>query len=575
MKFEIIDEGTPDFTNQPNHAWREESDVRLEPLRLGEILLTYNLITQAQLDDALAYSERRHTRLGKAFIEMGFLTQDQINWALANHLKIPYVELTPEMIDQNLVQHIPEKVLRQYLLIPLVQLDNELTIAMADPTDTQAIADLTNITRCKIKVALASQAAIQKCLEAVFCPESVSDLSTKPQPGSEEFSSLAFLNRHLLQACSQGAEEIHFDPAADSLRIRYRIKGILVEQERVSRALHYPILSRLKLLGNLRIEENLFQRSSFTTRIFDTLSSIHLSILPTSQGETMVLKLCFPERVFSHSPPAMESSLLMSIRLLLQKESGLLLVTGPGITENVTTLYTLLAEVPRFQSKKVITIEQTQLFRYPEVHQICLDRFPGLTYATAVDHALAQHPDLLLVDQFALLPKREASLLLHAALSGTLVLGATELYDTFQALEFLRQHLQAPSLLSTTLLGILARSTLRQLCPHCKERETNPEPLREEGLSEEETGNATAQKEWYREGGCAACQYTGFSDPKTLYEWLEMRDPLRQGLLKNVTPEELHALIRSTNRTTLYTQAWQMAMKGEVSFTEVRRKTRA
>lgn len=574
MKFEIIDEGTPDFTNQPNHSWREESDEHLEPLRLGEILLTYNLITQAQLDDALAYSERHHTRLGKAFIEMGFLTQDQINWALANHLKIPYVELTPEMIDQNLVQNIPEKVLRQYLLIPLVQLDNELTVALADPTNTQAIADLTHITGYKIKVALASEAAIQKCLDAVFCPESVSDSCAKTQPCSEEFSSLAFLNRHLLQACSQGAEEIHFDPAADSLRIRYRIKGILVEQERVSRTLHYPILSRLKLLGNLRIEENLFQRSSFTTRIFDTLSSIHLSILPTSQGETMVLKLCFPERSISHSPSSMESSLLMSIRLLLQKESGLLLVTGPGITENVTTLYTFLAEVPRFQSKKVITIEKTQLFRYPEVHQICLDRFPGLTYATAVEHALAQHPDLLLVDQFALLPKAEASLL-HAALSGTLVLGATEFYDTFQALEFLRQHLQAPSLLSATLLGILARSTLRQLCPHCKQKETNPEPFREEGLSEGETGNSTAQKEWYREGGCAACQYTGFSDSKTLYEWLEMRDSLRQGLLKNVTPEELHALIRSTIRTTLYTQAWQLAMEGEVSFTEVRRKTRA
>ncbi|RMF86924.1 MAG: hypothetical protein D6736_13965 [Nitrospinota bacterium] len=581
MEFEIIDDEGTWFPPSPAPAFNEEQKGSKPGIRLGDILLRYNLITPEQLQEALEQGKKQHTRLGETLVSMGVLTQDQINWALAHFLGIPYVELTREMINPSLVRTIPEKVLRQYLLIPLVQLEDELTIAMADPTNKQAIADIENITGHKVQVSLASATAIQRFLDEVFCPPTVRkekegfdprEVEGEEAGSSEEFSSLRFLDHHLLQASQEGAEEIHLDPGPDTIRIRYRVRGVLIEKGEESKTLHYPILSRLKILANLPLEEGLFQQAPLQISSAGTLFSLHLSILPTTQGEAIVLKLLQESPPLPLADTGLSPEMIGRICQLIQRECGLLLVAGRGRGGNVSVLYAILQEIPHLARKKIITIEQHTRFQCSAANQIGLDCFPDLSYATALEHALAQHPDILLLDDINRLDRASLTQLLYAALSDTLVLGATEFHDPFSTLECLRQHIESPILLSATLLGILTRTSLQQLCSHCKQVAPPVEWL--PALSPLSPFLFTpSEAMFYQAEGCPACQQTGYQGSITLYELLEITPPLRDGLQKNVPSDTLNNLLQAAGAGRLRRQAWQMALEGKVSLHEVLNKT--
>ena len=259
---------------------------------LGEILLNCQLINQEQLQKALDRSEER---IGEALISLGAVTQDEINWALGTQLDIPYLELNEEMIDQDLVKSFPSDILRRYQVIPVIKVNNDITLAMADPTDAQAINDMKALTRAKIKVALATYSNISAVIDKIFGPvKAAKEKAPKLQVQPEEMdrqtlerlihkdnSGNTFVNHILIQAIKDKATEIHIQPASTSIWVRYRIKGTLQDRGSYPIELFSQILTRIKMMsGIIPLKKEAFKESYIETQILDKVLDLHLSFLP-------------------------------------------------------------------------------------------------------------------------------------------------------------------------------------------------------------------------------------------------------------------------------------------------------
>lgn len=475
--------------------------------KLGEILVATSLITQEQLDTAIAAQARTGKRLGRILIEQGAATEDDVAWALSNQLMYPYVFLSRDSIDDEVVRLLPEALLRERHILPIHRFGQQVTVAMADPTDQQTVDDVETQTGLQVNRAVALESNIEDMLRELPAQRSKS----RPRPGGPEAHYLQF---HLANALQEGATEIHFDPAVNGQhRVRYRLQGGLVDRAGHPTELHHGLVRHLGEFAGLDEATSGAAppgigtpgaggprtltpgTGSTTVTVGEIDAHAVVSVVPAVSGPAALVSL-YPYRdsPADVTPLGVEPKLIEAFRRMLEKARGAVMI---GCADPLTRATLLQAMLPQDPRRKIWTIETLPVYRNPWVTQTTVDS--SRQASSLLAGAFRTGADIVAVDDAS-----DASTLVVAlewARTRTLVLG----HPQGDLVGLVAEVIDAVggALVTSTLGGVLAARRIRLLCPGCKER------LRGS------TGAATARYT-FAPRGCAACGFTGFRGSRAL-----------------------------------------------------------
>jgi len=546
---------------------------KTRPSRLGDLLVSHGLITRDQRREALQRQKQTERRLGEILVEQGTLTRDELNWALGNLLGVPYVELEASMVDPELTRSVPADLLRRYQAVPMIQVGNELTLAMADPTDSQAIADIGAVTGTDVKVAMADPEAVADTL-AELAPEkpqaaeprieirrSAKKRSPTPEQLLADPSGALLLQHHLRQAHKQGADEILFQPSADAFRVRYRVHGSLADCGTYPTSFLPNVVTRLKLTAGLDLEGDiLFQEGQVALDLEGRALELFASVYATVHGPGARIQLRAKRaEPWPLSKLGYEKSAQASLRRAAAAPAGLVAVCGPRRSGCSTTLYALLRQAAS-ESRRTVTIESATSYRYADATQIEVG--PGPDYHAVVGRIAEQAPDVVLAE--GLHDREFWAAVGPQALTSTLLLGEMRAEDTLAALSQLRENGIGASVLAASLRLVVAQRLAPRLDPHARETDT-PSSHVLDRLTAVVPDAGAAQ---YYRAMADADGHKVFRGLELIYELLEPTDEIRDLILDGAPTARLREACDHAGMTTLRECAIGKAARGLIELEE-------
>ena len=543
-----------------------------KPSRLGDLLVSHGLITRDQRRQALQKQKQTSKRLGEILVEEHILTRDELNWALGNLLGVPYVELDAQMVDSELVASLPAELLRRYQAVPMIQVGNELTVAMADPTDTQAIADLGAVTGSEVKLAMADADAVAATLDELAPeitppPEPHIEItsSRKRAPKTEEIladtSGTTLIRHHLRRAHKQGADEILFQPTEDAFRVRYRVHGSLVECATYPVAFLPTVVTRLKLMAGLDLEGDiLFQEGQVALDIEGRALELLASVYATVHGPgARILLRARRAEPWPLDKLGFAKGPLASLRRAAHAPSGLIAVCGPRRSGCSTTLYALLAEAASTE-RRLLTIQHTTSYRYADATQIEVTNGPE--YQGVVSNIMEQAPNVVLAE--GLHDQAFWTALGAQAITSTLLLGEMRAEDTHAALSQLRENKLSASVLAASLRLIVAQRLAPRLDPHARETDTPSAHVLDRLMAvAPDAGSAQYYRAMTDSDG-----HKVFRGLELLYEVFEPNDEIRDLILEGAPSARLREACDRAGMTTLRECAIGKAARGLIELEE-------
>ncbi len=465
--------------------------------KLGEILVTTSLITQEQLEKAIAAQALTGKRLGQILIEQGAATEDDVAWALSNQLMYPYVFLSHDIIDDEAVRLLPETLLRERHILPIHRFGQQVTVAMADPTDQRTVDEVATQTGLQVNRAVALESNIEEMLRQLPSRRSA---APRPRPGGAEAQYLQF---HLVHAVQEGATEIHFDPAVKGQhRVRYRLQGILVDRAGHPGEFHDGLIRHLGEFAGLGESTSGTAVAAVTVGEVETRAVV--SVVPSVSGPAAMIAL-YPYRdgVPDLTPLGVEPKLAEAFRRALEKARGAIMVGCADPLMRATLIQAMLPQDPR---RKVWAIETLPIYRNPWITQTAVDC--SRQAASFLRGAFRTGADLVAIDDASHQSTLVAAL--EWARTRTLLLG----HPQGDVVGLVAEVIDAVggALVASTLTGVLAARRIRLLCPECKERLRGG------------AGSANARYT-FAPRGCAACGFTGFRGSRVLTAaWLAGKD---------------------------------------------------
>lgn len=543
-------------------------------MRLGEILVSRGLLSEEELERALEFQkERNHEKLGKILVDLGYVAARDVLAALSFQLQIPLAP--PELISvaQSLApvfDRLPARFLRQFCCVPLAVDSETLRLAIADPLDFETIEIVRQRTGLDVHALLASEQEIQTLLDSLFEPaaaeaEAGSGASTEDLEHLRDMASEApvirLVNATIASAVEKRASDIHIEPFDRSFRIRFRIDGVLYNQEAPPKELKPAIVSRVKLMAKLNIaERRLPQDGRISVKSLGRDIDVRVSTLPTLHGESVVMRLLdrAASQTYELGRLGLKSDLLARIEHLVTLPHGLFLVTGPTGSGKSTTLYAALKRI-NCGEKKIVTIEDPVEYQMEGINQIHVNPQIGLTFAAGLRHIVRQDPDVIMVGEIR--DKETAEIAIRAALTGHLVLATLHTNDAPSAVTRLVDMGIESYLLTSSLVGVLAQRLVRAICPDCKTSCDVLSPLSNAPV----TGRKGA--------GCEGCFGTGFSGRVGIFELLELDKELRESIMAKADATALAELARRKGMRSLWESAWEKVEQGITTEDEVLRIT--
>ena len=525
---------------RPPRALPPEASKR-RPERIGEILVANALITAEQLTQAIAAQAGSGKRLGQLLVEQGAVTEDDIAWALSYQLLYPYIFITSDIIDDEVVRLLPEAFLRAHRVLPIHRFDEEMTLAMADPTDESTVEEVAAQTGLRVNRALALDSNIEGMLDRLF--SRADEASARGGPAGEA----QYFHFHLVQALQQGASEIHFDPTLGSQpRVRYRLQGVLVDRGGNPADLHSGILHHLRAL--IGLGETAAGTAPVTVKAGATETRLVVTIVPTTAGAAGIVTL-YPYRTGTPdlTPLGVGAEMLGALRGAVESSRGAVIVgcSDPGLRSAV-----LHGILPADLSGKIWAVETLPLYRWPAVSQTVVGSSDEV--AVVLNGASGAGADLIIVD--------DASS--HAALAAALTSGRTRMvlagHPQDDVLGLFNEAVAAAGtpLVASTLRAILAARPVRLLCPECRE----PVPQR----------SGTGDRHTFTARGCRACNFTGFRGSRLLTEvWLVA--PSNRALLRTGSRQTTLDHIGRTVGSSMRSQGIGLVEDGLISAAELSR----
>jgi MSHA biogenesis protein MshE len=555
-------------------------------MRLGDLLIQANIITDDQLQ--LALQQQRHTgrKLGATLIDLGFISELPLLTFLARQLDVPFFDLNTLTIDRGATALLPEVQARRYRALAVNLTGNQVTVAMSDPADLSALDAIAQLLSPREMVlAVARETQLLEYFDRLYrrtreiegfaeqlqeeYQDSGFELGTGSLSDDDGEATVAKLLRSLFEDAVQvGASDIHIEPDEKVLRIRQRVDGILHENILSEVRIAQALVLRLKLVAGLDIsEKRLPQDGRFNMKVRGRDIDVRLATMPVQHGESVVMRLLDQSSgVLSLAESGMPADLLLRFRQQLKRPHGMILVTGPTGSGKTTTLYAALSEL-NLASNKIITVEDPVEYRLPRVNQVQVNPKIGLTFAQVLRATLRQDPDILLVGEMR--DNETVDIGLRGAMTGHLVLSTLHTNDAVSsALRLIDMGAQG-YLVASALRAVLAQRLVRRLCRQCAEV-TPPDASQLAWLMTR--ANEAAERHTYHKGrGCQRCHFTGYSGRIGVYELLALDQPMMDALRRNDAAGFAQAARQQEHYRPLAFAALDYARQGMTSVDEVLR----
>jgi type IV pilus assembly protein PilB len=558
-----------------------------------DILIKRGVVGPDQIKEA---QRMGNVPLEEALVKLAYASPEDIMKAMAEQHNRPYVELREIEIPAAVVELVPESIARENVVMPLSQENGAIRVIMHNPLDFETIDKLRFVLNREIEVALAPKEAIVEAINRYYGgstteTESVDSMlqeftdtaidfaeeggAAKGGSGTntlEEGDAPVIKLVHLIiqEAVAMRASDIHIEPFAERLRIRYRIDGVCVERDSPPRRLHGSIVSRLKIMGQIDIAEKRRPQDG-RIKIFVAGKDIDLrvSIIPTVYGQSVVMRILDRENIkVGLRDLGFGEEDWKKFAQLIKRPNGILLVTGPTGSGKTTTLYAALNELNR-PDVKIITAEDPVEYYLPGVNQCEVKAKIGMTFARIIRAMLRQNPNILLVGEIR--DEETANTAIQASLTGHLVFSTLHTNDAPSAVTRLVDIGVQPFLVASSVMAVMAQRLVRKICPKCRHRVDPPSHvLQGLGIRPE-----IAKKANFMKGkGCAHCNKTGYRGRMGIYELMVMSSAIREASFKGEPTQVIRKLARKGGMRTLFEDGMIKAIKGQTTIDEVLRITK-
>ena len=560
--------------------------ARPEKVRLGEILVQQKLLTEDQLNQALADQKRSGRKLGRVFVENGFVTEEQISGALARQLGIPYLNLKFYNINQDVVRLLPETQARRFRALVLEDRPETVLVGVSDPTDLFAYDEIARLLKKGVELAVVNETEVLQAIDRIYrrtgeitglARELEQDLgdtnsvdfgALSANSGLEEAPVVKLLQSVFDDAAQVRASDIHIEPQDGRLQIRFRIDGVLHLQTEADIKIATPLALRLKLMADLDIsEKRLPQDGRFAVKVRNQRIDVRISTMPTQYGESVVMRLLNQVgTTLRLDAIGMPPALVERFRAIVQRPNGLVLVTGPTGSGKTTTLYSALAELNSVE-KKLITVEDPIEYRLSGINQVQVNDKIELSFARVLRSALRQDPDIVLVGEMR--DQETAQIGLRAAMTGHLVLSTLHTNDAASTPLRLMDMGVPRYMVSGSLQAVLAQRLVRVICESCTE--PHPLPAPERAWLRAELGDRAETVPFFHGRGCSHCNGTGYRGRTGVYELLEMTRAVNEAVNHPDPSHFLKVAHAEMRGETLRRSAVRLAIQGRTTVAEAMR----
>jgi type II secretory ATPase GspE/PulE/Tfp pilus assembly ATPase PilB-like protein len=540
---------------------------------LGDALLKTGAITQAQLDQALAQQRTSGALLGQILLSLNVITEETLARALAREAGIPFVPVDGMKADPRAVALVPEQFARKHMLAPLAITGSSLEVLQANPFDVLALDDLRRLVKRPIIASCATTEDVRNLLERCYTDRS--DLDSLVQEGvdalaapdlhiaTEDSPVVRLLELVINDAIAKGATDLHVEPEDQSVRIRFRVDGVLIPGDTIPKELHAPLVSRMKVLGGMDItEQRMPQDGRISQMVNGRRVDLRLATFPTTYGEKVAIRILEKEKlVRGLTELGFSNKNLTVFRDILSKSRGIVLVTGPTGAGKTTTLYSALAYLGSAE-KNILTVEDPVEYQIQTIRQTQIRPKAGFTFATAIRSLLRQDPDVIMIGEVR--DPETAQLALRAALSGILVFSTLHTQDSSGAVPRLMDMGLEPYLLASGMVGVIAQRLMRITCAECKVPASYPpETLAKVGL------RADPDIVFYKGRGCEKCSGTGYRGRTGAFEILVVDASIYALIRERADSRRIKQAAVAAGMNTLLGDALSKAIFGQTTIEEV------
>ncbi len=555
--------------------------------RIGDLLVERGLLTTNQLQAVLEEQTRTGLRLGQILLTKGLISESDLVDVIHERLGIPKLSLENIVIDPNVIELVPLSIAKKHGLIPVFRIGSTLTIAMSDPLDIIALDELKYVTKLKLNRAVASGESIARAIDQYYSlresmAEVIKDIGDEAVPGSNELAAtiseaegaaseaplIKLVNLLIVQAIKERSSDIHIEPEESRLRVRYRINGLLKDQQAPPRNLHASMVSRIKVMAHMDVsEKRVPQDGRFVVKVGSADIDVRASTLPTIHGEKVVLRILDRRNLLiGLNNLGFDQLTQRDFEECIRKPEGLILITGPTGSGKTTSLYAALNEIKSIE-KNIITIEDPVEYSLALINQVQINEKAGLTFASALRSILRQNPDVIMVGEIR--DAETAQMAVRAALTGHLVLSTIHTNDAAGAVARLLDMGVDDYLVASCLLGILAQRLVRTICPACKTQDTIP-PSVLEALGSDLRGH---EQDFRTGAGCEECGNTGYQGRIGVYEYLRVSNRIRDMILANTSSAAIKQAAQAAGMRTMREQVIAKGIQGITTYREIVRVT--
>jgi general secretion pathway protein E len=575
----------PESALPPSAGYSDADSIRFEE-EFGEFLATEKVVDRPVLERAISASHKSGERLDRVLTKLGLISEDHLTIALSRFLALPVVRTTDIPLDRVLPEIIELDFVRRNKVLPLSFRDGTLSIGVTDPLNSEPIRALAYLTKTSVRVEIFSPADFEKAFDSLYAQRSgsrdaavlvgveASELDVQRlRDIASEAPVIRLVNQIITNAVEARASDIHIEPSADQVLVRYRIDGVLRNAQVLSLSLRAAITSRLKIMSKLDIaERRMPQDGRIKIAVRGVDIDFRVSTIPTAFGESVVLRILDRTRVeLDFSKLGFSADQISGLNRLLTEPNGILLVTGPTGSGKTTTLYTALKSL-NGPERKIFSVEDPIEYQVAGINQVQVQAEIGLDFPHALRAILRQDPDIIMIGEIRDL--ETARIAIQASLTGHLVLSTLHTNSAASAITRLIDIGVENYLLASTLKGVIAQRLVRKLCPHCACAHHQSDYWRNACERALPGIEAQGPADIRQPQGCTECSQVGFSGRSTIAEMLLVDDACQSLILSKASDAAIEQAARERGMLSMYELGIQKVWRGETTIDEVLRATR-
>ena len=554
--------------------------------KLGEILVSWNLLQPNQLADALAYAGQNGKRIGESLVELELVSEDDVVKALATQFDLEYVDLDKNVVVPAAMEGFPQELINRHKVLPMSRDNGRVKVIVSDPLDLELLDLLRFRLNAEVDCALAPQSKIQRYIDTFLSNLKTSmdsyieemdrdgDLHSKEQDAlkkakdgdDSEAPVIKLLNLIIDEAVRMRSSDIHIEPMADRVRVRYRIDGVCIVRDNIPKSMQGPVIARLKIMAGIDIaEKRLPQDGRIKRKIGSTFIDFRVSSCPAYHGESVVLRILRPDSVkIGVVGLGLEQEDYDEFQKIIRQPSGIFLVTGPTGSGKTTTLYAALQELNR-PDRKIITAEDPVEYNFTGMNQCQVKEEIGLNFQKILRAMLRQAPNIILVGEIR--DREVGEVAIQAALTGHLVFSTLHTNDAPSAITRLIDMGIKPFLVASSIQAVMAQRLVRVICQECKTIDPNPDKFTLKLLNI--TDEDLAGHHIWKGAGCQRCAGTGYRGRQGLFEIMEMTNELRDLAFRRSPANQLRKAARNGGMKDLLHDGKRKILRGITTPMEV------